>query len=227
MTLAEATSNCGLFVGLRIPTISIISWPFQVSQLSFGQTDWHHLTKIMSVILFWKKQFIATLCFVGFRQNPSLLWLWSSNNLKFQFAGTMSRPESYSEAPELRELMPKFKVFMVHQKKTVWFLYIHFKGPHIFVQILCTHFWINFEFSSNYSLSKFIFIFYTPWYRLYAGEMIRPANRANHLGIWLSTFQPLPTLGGNSGLEGHIESYKYIEYIWLSSTVSQYSLYDA
>lgn len=126
---------------------------------------------------------------------------------------------------------------------TVW-LCTYILKTHIFVQMyVYTHFWINFEFSSNYSLSIFIFIFYTPWYRLYAGEMItRTSQSGQSLGDlpffssgwktsikihqlrwteyqqkgsklwfpWLSTFQPFPTLGGNSGLDPGIYIYIYI-----------------
>ena len=148
---------------------------------------------------------------MGFRQNPSLLWLWSSfHNLKFlpsQGRWVEGRPE----APELRELMPKFKVFMVHLKKTVIFVHTFWRSTYICTNIMYT-IWINFEFSSNYS---YLYSTHHGTDYMQVKWLPGPANRANHLGIWLSTFQPLPTLGGNSGLDPGIYNHFWIHRIHL------------
>lgn len=122
----------------------------------------------MSVILFWKKQFIATLLnFVAFRSrilhcydSGPRFTTWNS----FQFAGTMSREESGVLWSTDRTSWADAEIQGFHglQKNRYDYGHIHFKGPHIFVQMyVYTHFWINFEFSStsNYSLSKFICIY--------------------------------------------------------------------
>ena len=71
------------------------------------------------------------------------------------FAGTMSRGSSWSTRTSWADA--EIQGFHGPSKKTVWFLYIHFKGPHIFVQILCTQFGLIL----NFPLTIHIYILHT------------------------------------------------------------------
>ena len=133
------------------------------------------------------------------------------------FAGTMSRGSSNLWSTD-RTSWADAEIQGFHGlQKNSMIMYIHFKGPHyICTNIMIHTFGLIVWIFSNYSLSKFIFIFYAPWYRLYAVKWLPgPANRQSLGDLTVNLPSPFQTLGGNSGLDPGIYNHFWIHRIHL------------